>query len=915
MKQIATNQKTGEIIVSNTGNLDEVSFQRTVSGIAGPEDKIVMRSDVGTRQVSFPMPTKPSDGEKSVVWRGSFCFLPDAKVLTIGGIKRIEDVNAGDMVFTHLGHTKAVVRKYQRDWDGEMIVIRNMLDGEELVLTPGHNLFCVKGTACLLRDSQTCKPTCHAQSNFVITPAGTKSFRCIRKPYQKYVMEKIHAGELTTRDFLFLPKLTMGVENQEVDVSHYMKGQGHKQWSTDGEWIWPSRRLNFTNKATMARNSGIKERWLGKGRLSPKKKEMVRKIVSEAASNKPVFDPRSLVNRIPCKHKLTYDFGRFLGLYAAEGSGQYMASFAFHEDELDLHEFTMRFIREEFKSDVSIARQPKKHSTCINACGAMLARVLQEWCGHGSHSKKIPDFIYSANDDVITGFINGLWDGDGNKKPRIKDNSLEYGTSSASLAYGLRLLLSRFDVTSSISIEKREKRVGYVLRISGEQLYENEWLKKFKYNRPRVPTTTKSKQNYRTDDGSFVQITSVSKRNYQGPVFDLEVEDDHSYLVNGKAVKNSDAGGYANMNREICLRLIHHGVNVRTDILRTAIQIDPLTMGLLKAMEGNRIQNEAACPLVIGFTPMPVQGKGRRVVFFTMMESSNKIHPEFVNRCNQGATEVWVPCQFYADVFRESGICKPIKVIPLGVNQLIYKPGLPAPILPYDEMPSGAKVLAPGRKHKFMSVFGWSHRKGPDVLCRSFIREFSAKDDACLVIYSRYVGSSLEPHKEFVRNEIRSYYEMEKKEDAPPIYYCGECVPIRQMPSIYSSADCFVFCSRGEGFALPVIEAAACGIPVISAYNTAMTDYLDDDVSWTVPPESVAPADDKLAWISEYYRGQEFAVYGDESINRFGQFMRTEMEDAELSRRKASAFRDKVLKDYTWDRCAEMVASELFQGA
>ena len=124
----------------------------------------------------------------------------------------------------------------------------------------------------------------------------------------------------------------------------------------------------------------------------------------------------------------------------------------------------------------------------------------------------------------------------------------------------------------------------------------------------------------------------------------------------------------------------------------------------------------------------------------------------------------------------------------------------------------------------------------------------------------------------------------------------------------------FRSCSRGEGFALPVIEAAACGIPVISAYNTAMTDYLDDGVSWFVPPESMAPADEKLSWISEYYRGQEFAVYGEESINRFGKLMRISMEDGDLSRRKAEAFRNKVLSEYTWDQCAARVAAELFPG-
>jgi len=377
----------------------------------------------------------------------------------------------------------------------------------------------------------------------------------------------------------------------------------------------------------------------------------------------------------------------------------------------------------------------------------------------------------------------------------------------------------------------------------------------------------------------------------------------------------SDAGGYANMNREICLRLVHHGVNVKADVLRTAMQVDPLTMAMIRAMEGNRLPDEGACPLVVGFTPMPVQGRGRRVIFYTMMESSNKVHGEFAKRCNQCASEVWVPCRFYEDVFRKSGIQKPIKVLPLGVNHRIYKPGAQEPELSYDEIISGVRLRELPPRRRLMSVFGWSYRKGPDILCRSFVREFSSKDDACLVVYSRYVGSSAEAHKKHVRDEIKTYYEQEKKDDPPPIYYCGDCVPINKMPGIYASADGFVFCSRGEGFALPVIEAAACGIPVVSAYNTAMTDYLDESVAWLVEPESVGPADDKLTWISEYYRGQDFAVYGEDSIEKFGAHMRAALEDRDAASSKVDAFRDKVLREYTWDRCAERVVAELFPGS
>lgn len=370
----------------------------------------------------------------------------------------------------------------------------------------------------------------------------------------------------------------------------------------------------------------------------------------------------------------------------------------------------------------------------------------------------------------------------------------------------------------------------------------------------------------------------------------------------------TDLGGYANMNREICLRLGHHGWTVKADILRTGIQIDAGTHGQVKAMESTRV--DPSCPMVVGFTPMPVQSRGRSVVFYTMMETQG-LHPEFVQRCNSGATEVWVPCRFYEDVFKASGIVKPIRYMPLGVNQHIYKPGAVEPVLVYEDVLSGERTSQLPRATRFISLFGWSYRKGADVLCRSFMREFSGDDDAILVIYSRYMGSSAEMHKQHVRQEILSYYAMEKKERPARVFYCGDEIPIPDLPGCFAAADAFVFCSRGEGFALPVVEAAACGIPVISAYNTAMTEYLDDDTAFLVRSESTAAANDKLTWISEYYRDQLFAVLGDKETDEFCRHMRFVHRNKGIAVGMAEKLRRRIIDGYTWDACTERVAKRL----
>ena len=115
----------------------------------------------------------------------------------------------------------------------------------------------------------------------------------------------------------------------------------------------------------------------------------------------------------------------------------------------------------------------------------------------------------------------------------------------------------------------------------------------------------------------------------------------------------SDLGGFANMNREITSRLIKHGFAVKADVFRTAMQVDGLTNAYIQALASNKIPNETTCPMVIGFTPMPIQPKQRKHIFYTMMETQG-LHKLFVDRCNEGAHEVWVPCKFYERVFKEA---------------------------------------------------------------------------------------------------------------------------------------------------------------------------------------------------------------------------------------------------------------------
>lgn len=358
----------------------------------------------------------------------------------------------------------------------------------------------------------------------------------------------------------------------------------------------------------------------------------------------------------------------------------------------------------------------------------------------------------------------------------------------------------------------------------------------------------------------------------------------------------SDHGGYAQMNRKFMFGLSDMGANVKYDPVVSMDDIDPATKAKVARLQSAEVPPDA--PKVYGMTAPGHYSWDRYKLLFTMMET-RRLHKGYVERCNC-ADEIVVPTNWCRETFLESGVDRPISVVPLGVDTDLYCPG--------------AEPLGFSSRLKdfvFLSVFGWSLRKGYDVLLKAYLEEFTSDEPVSLLISSRYFGSTHETKKQVIRDDIARVSSMVSNPKKPHLLLFGDSLSIDMMPRLYASADCYVLFTRGEGFCLPVIEAAACGLPCIATRYSGQTDFMDDDNSYLVDIDGFQRSEEDLSWISYFYENAEFPILGPSVVEQARMTMRRAYENREEAKRKAGKLREKVVREYNWKKCVSMMHDKL----
>lgn len=116
---------------------------------------------------------------------------------------------------------------------------------------------------------------------------------------------------------------------------------------------------------------------------------------------------------------------------------------------------------------------------------------------------------------------------------------------------------------------------------------------------------------------------------------------------------------------------------------------------------------------------------------------------------------------------------------------------------------------------------GWPSRKGYPELLEAFSIFHGKRPDARLFIHAEFISAA---HGGLRLPELARLYGVSDHVHISTQYLRTIGLTPRDMCQVYNAFDVFCLPSMGEGFGIPIIEAQACGVPVIVTDWTACTE-------------------------------------------------------------------------------------------
>lgn len=145
--------------------------------------------------------------------------------------------------------------------------------------------------------------------------------------------------------------------------------------------------------------------------------------------------------------------------------------------------------------------------------------------------------------------------------------------------------------------------------------------------------------------------------------------------------------------------------------------------------------------------------------------------------------------------------------------------------------------------------------------------------DGVLIAFHEYLNQSRLRLKLVITGLTREYVENRLVEMGieicAPHIVCTGYIPAADLPSLYNGAFAFLFPSLLEGFGIPVLEAMACGTPVITSNRSSLLEVAGSNGILIDPfkPYRISAALLRLETDGDWYQKQ--VAYGLERVKQF----------------------------------------------
>jgi glycosyltransferase involved in cell wall biosynthesis len=210
---------------------------------------------------------------------------------------------------------------------------------------------------------------------------------------------------------------------------------------------------------------------------------------------------------------------------------------------------------------------------------------------------------------------------------------------------------------------------------------------------------------------------------------------------------------------------------------------------------------------------------GKRNVNYTMFEA-DRIHPSWVAQALAHDLVV-VPTESSREAWLTSGVpASRVAVCPLGVDPGYAQPAEPLPLI------DGGGRPVRSYRTRVLNIGQVVARKNLDGLLRVWLSATRREDDAILVLKLDTGDETLSELP--ARLEAAGDVVGRPPEEAAPVLVLATILADAQMPALYACASHYLSMSLGEGWDMPMVEAAACGLELLAPRHSAYRAYLDD---------------------------------------------------------------------------------------